>query len=241
MLQERNPDHFRCLTRPLACVTATVLFLSTAAARADTSAVDDGDAPLATTPASADHESLALAPATFDFGWLTTLAHGSSAALVGGARPAALAGTAPPSPPLEGAAALEARAVATAAPTAVPAGLTVPSSDDGSSLRMAGYLAGGVGIAALVLFAVAGIGAKSAHDRLDENCRDRPCDPTTRDSDIQDGKMLQTAANIGLATGLAGLGLGATLIVLGGRSSSDVPPAAGTTATGGMVTYGARF
>jgi hypothetical protein len=101
---------------------------------------------------------------------------------------------------------------------------------------MAGYIAGGVGIAGFVLFAIAGIGAKNAHDRLDESCNAGHCD----DASAQEGKSLQTAANIGLATGIAGLGLGATLIVLG-HPSNDAAPAVGMSGRGGVVTFAGRF
>jgi hypothetical protein len=124
------------------------------------------------------------------------------------------------------------------ASTAAPPPL---SKDDGDALKTAGYIAGGVGIAGFILFVVAGIGAKNAHDRLDEDCHAGPCTDASHDSDIADGKLFQTAANIGLATGLTGLGLGATLIVLGNRSASDAVPAAGTSAQGGMVTFAGRF
>jgi hypothetical protein len=114
-----------------------------------------------------------------------------------------------------------------------------PAEDDGSRLRAVGYIAGGVGIVGLILFAVAGLGAKNAYDRLDESCREGPCDEANRDSDIQEGKLLQKAANIGLVAGIAGIGLGATFLVLGGNQSRDGLPATGP--TGAMVTYGARF
>jgi hypothetical protein len=114
-----------------------------------------------------------------------------------------------------------------------------PAEDDGSRLRAVGYIAGGVGIVGLILFAVAGLGAKNAYDRLDESCREGPCDEANRDSDIQDGKLLQKAANIGLVAGIAGIGVGATLLVLGGSQSRDGHPATGP--SGAMVTYGARF
>jgi len=117
-------------------------------------------------------------------------------------------------------------------------------NDDGTALRTAGYIAGAVGIAGFVLFAIAGIGAKTAHDRLDEDCNAGPCDSASHESDIADGKRLQTAANIGLATGLAGIGLGATLILLGGHSSSDAtpaPPVATSAPNGGMITFAGRF
>lgn len=113
--------------------------------------------------------------------------------------------------------------------------------DDGAGLRTAGYIAGGVGIAGFILFAVAGIGAKNAHDRLDEACNAGRCTDASHDSDIADGKRLQTAANIGLATGLIGLGLGATLIALGIRSPSDAVPAVGMSGGGGLITFAGRF
>lgn len=115
------------------------------------------------------------------------------------------------------------------------------SKDDGDALKTAGYIAGGVGIAGFILFAIAGIGAKNAHDRLDEDCNAGPCTDASHESDIADGKLLQTAANIGLAAGLTGLGLGATLIVLGSHSASDAMPAEGTSAQGGMITFAGRF
>jgi hypothetical protein len=121
-----------------------------------------------------------------------------------------------------------------APPPAVPP----PSKDDGAGLRTAGYIAGGVGIAGFVLFVIAGIGAKNAHDKL-EDCGTSQCDEATKQSHIEDGKMLQTAANIGLATGLTGLGLGATLIVLGARPNENSAPS--TAVNGAIITYGASF
>jgi hypothetical protein len=114
------------------------------------------------------------------------------------------------------------------------------TKDDGGGLRTAGYILGGVGIAGFILFAVAGIGAKNAHDRLDEACAAGRCNDASHESDIADGKLLQTAANIGLATGLAGLGLGATFIVLGSHSTSDAPTTA-SSPSGGMITFSGRF
>jgi len=150
-----------------------------------------------------------------------------------------IAGSSAPGSSATGAAATtvpatDAKSGATPAPAVPP-----PTKDDGAGLRTAGYIAGGVGIAGMVLFIVAGIGAKNAHDRLEEDCGSGQCDEATKQSNIEDGKMLQTAANIGLATGLTGLGLGATLIVLGNRPSESTPPS--TAVNGAMITYGARF
>jgi hypothetical protein len=128
-----------------------------------------------------------------------------------------------------------------APPSTASAAIPAPPKDDGASLRMAGYVAGGVGIAGFVLFAVAGIGAKNAHDRLYEDCNAGRCNDASHESDIEKGKMLQTVANIGLATGLTGLGLGATLIVLGSQPASDNTASVGMPGRGGLFTLRGRF
>jgi hypothetical protein len=128
----------------------------------------------------------------------------------------------------------------TTRPSASPAPVSPPPKDDGAALRTAGFIAGGVGIVGFVLFAVAGIGAKNMHDRLDEACNAGRCNEPSQEADIEDGKRLQTAANIGLATGLVGVGLGATLIVVGGHSAHDAS-AVGATGPGGMITLAGHF
>ena len=129
-----------------------------------------------------------------------------------------------------------------AAPTSTPAPAPPPApKDEGAGLRTAGYILGGLGIAGFVLFAIAGISAKNAHDRLDESCAAGQCNDPANQSDISDGKLFQTAANIGLATGLVGLGLGATLIVVGSHPSNDAPPASGNSPSGAIVTFTGRF
>jgi len=131
-------------------------------------------------------------------------------------------------------------AAATSPPAATsPAG--APAKDEGTGLKTAGYVLGGLGIAGFVLFAVAGISAKNAHDRLDEACAAGRCNDASHASDIEDGKLFQTAANVGLAAGLTGLGFGAALIVLGTHSSSDAAPASGSSPTGAIVTFSGRF
>jgi hypothetical protein len=133
--------------------------------------------------------------------------------------------------------ALSTVADATAAPPTAPAPV-----DDGSGLRTAGYVAGGVGLVGLALFAIAGLGAKNAYDKLDADCGSDGCTDEAHRSDIEGGRMLQTAANIGLATGLTGLGVGATLMVLGSRSPVEKrEPSASVSANGGMITYGGHF
>ena len=122
--------------------------------------------------------------------------------------------------------------------TPPPQAAAAPNEDDGAGLRMAGYVAGGVGIAGLLLFAIAGLGAKNAYDDLDAACGSAPCPDDTQQSKIEEGRMLQTAANLGLAAGLSGIGLGATLLVLGNKSSLDKRD---NSPTGAVISYGGRF
>ena len=132
--------------------------------------------------------------------------------------------------------------VAAAQPSPSPAP-AAPPKDDGTTLRTVGYIAGGVGIVGFIVFAVAGIGAKNAHDRLEDTlqaCGPKAIDCNDAFGPAADGKRLQTIANIGLATGLAGVGLGATLIMLGGHAANDTPAVA-TAPQGGMITFVGRF
>jgi len=115
------------------------------------------------------------------------------------------------------------------------------SKDEGSGLKTAGYILGGIGILGFVLFGVAGISAKNAHDRLDESCAAGDCNDAAHASDIEDGKLFQTAANIGLAAGLTGLGFGATLIVLGSHSTNDAAPTTASAPSGAVITFSGRF
>jgi hypothetical protein len=97
----------------------------------------------------------------------------------------------------------------------------VAGSPAGSTLwRSLGYGALGVGAAGFATFAVAGLMAESKHDTLKGECsRIRPCTDPKYGPVVAMGKALDTAANIGLATGVAGILGGATLILVGGPSS----------------------
>jgi hypothetical protein len=124
-----------------------------------------------------------------------------------------------------------------------PAPSPAPANDDeGSGVRTVGYVAGGVGLVGMALFAIAGLGAKNAYDKLDSECGQGPCTDEAHRSDIDAGRMFQTTANIGLAAGLTGLGVGATLLVLGSHSSVEKRgTSASVSPSGGMITYGGRF
>jgi hypothetical protein len=93
------------------------------------------------------------------------------------------------------------------------------SEASGGSNTLA-YVAGGVGVAGLAAFATFGLMANSKFDDLEKACPNDQC-PPDRQEDIDDGKQLQTFANVGLVVGIVGLGTGAALLVFGGGKNDD--------------------
>ncbi len=81
-----------------------------------------------------------------------------------------------------------------------------------SSLRTYAYVAGGVGVAGILTFAVAGSMSNSTFDSLKADCPSNVCPPNTAD-DIDKGKRQKAIANTGFAIGLIGLSAGAGLFV----------------------------
>ncbi|WP_437327644.1 tetratricopeptide repeat protein [Sorangium sp. So ce381] len=79
-------------------------------------------------------------------------------------------------------------------------------------LRPYAYAAGGVGVAGLAMFTVAGLMANSTYSDLTETCRG-PC-PADRQDDVDAGKTQKTVANIGVVVGALGLVTGTTLLIL---------------------------
>jgi len=211
MLKKGLLTEGRAGLRPLACSAAAALLVSTSSVRAEPPNANDAKTGSA---ASADIAEVAGSFASFD-------------------KSATMGGTA--------AAAVAPAAVVRPSASAVPP--SPPAKDDGTTLRTIGYIAGGVGIVGFIVFAVAGIGAKNTHDRIEETLQ--ACGPRAIDCNgalalADEGKRQQTIANIGLATGLAGVGLGATLIMIGNHSAHDVPAVA-TGPRGGMITFAGRF
>ncbi len=88
---------------------------------------------------------------------------------------------------------------------------------DGGGIHPLVYVAGGVGVAGLATFAITGSMANSKFDDLEKACPNEQC-PPERQGDIDDGKRLQTIANVGLAVGVAGVATGAALLVFGGSN-----------------------
>lgn len=85
-------------------------------------------------------------------------------------------------------------------------------------MRTAAFIAGGVGAAGLVTFAVAGSMARSQYSTLQDECAG-PC--PQRQSDIDAGRRSQTIANIGLAVGAVGLGTGTVLYLVSRPKAQD--------------------
>jgi hypothetical protein len=95
-----------------------------------------------------------------------------------------------------------------------------PGPNSGPSpLRLGAYVAGGVGVAGLLVFTIGGVMAKSTYDDLDNSCHGGPC-PPSKNGEISSGKTQQTLANVGLVVGIAGVAAGTTLFVLSMNKSA---------------------
>ena len=99
-------------------------------------------------------------------------------------------------------------------------------TDSGDGISPLVWVAGGVGVAGIATFAITGSMANSKYDDLEKACPDAQC-PPDRQGDIDDGKRLQTIANVGLAVGVVGIATGAALLVFGGSKSDEPKKKAG--------------
>lgn len=86
-------------------------------------------------------------------------------------------------------------------------------------LRRYAYIAGGVGAAGLLTFAIAGSMSHSTYNQLDSSCKNHVC-PPAQAGNIDKGKTEQTVANVGLGVGIVGIGAGVALFVLDMQHSS---------------------
>lgn len=106
-----------------------------------------------------------------------------------------------------------------------------------SSLRPYAYIAGGVGVVGLATFAAFGVMNNSKFGDLDDSCPDGRCAPGRQD-DIDAGRRYQTIANVGLAVGVVGLGVGTTLFLLEPKREG---PSAGVRLGPGRIDVSGRF
>ena len=125
---------------------------------------------------------------------------------------------------------VDARAVAPPPPQPPPA---PDSAKRAHWMRTGAYVAGGVGAAGLVTFAIFGSMARSTYDDLNGACAGGPC-PASKAGEISSGKSAQAAANVGLALAFVGVAAGVTLFVLSARTS-DRPPSATLTVSPGWI------
>lgn len=109
-----------------------------------------------------------------------------------------------------------------------------------SSLRPYAYVAGGVGLAGLATFAVFGLMNKSKFEDLDSRCEAGHCGPGSQ-SDIDAGRRYQTIANVGLAVGVIGVGVGTTLFLVSSPNRRESATTLGLGVGPRAVTLTGRF
>jgi tetratricopeptide (TPR) repeat protein len=113
------------------------------------------------------------------------------------------------------------------------------------SMRTAGYVVGGAGIASLLASGAMFVLRHNAISDLDKQCGpDRASCPDSARSTVDRGKLYTTLGDVTLAIGAVSLATGALLVVLGGHSSERAslalaPSAMGT--TGGGASLFGRF
>jgi hypothetical protein len=89
-------------------------------------------------------------------------------------------------------------------------------------VRTAGFVVAGLGVLGWGTFAVAGLMANSKYRSVYAACGGVRCADPAQASEISAGRTLDTAANLGLATGIAGVAGGTVMILLGGPSDKQV-------------------
>jgi hypothetical protein len=106
---------------------------------------------------------------------------------------------------------------------------TSASTGGRSSLRTYSYVAGGVGAAGFIVFAIFGAMERSTYSGLQSACPGNVC-PPSKSGDVSNGKTQELVANVGLGVGIVGVAAGATLFALsfGGAKTAASPQAAST-------------
>jgi hypothetical protein len=109
---------------------------------------------------------------------------------------------------------------------AQPGAPTTEEPKKGSPLRLVGFIAAGVGGAALVGGVVTGLMAKSKDKKATDACNEQKVCPTSASADFDSAKSLATVTNVLFIGGgvLAAAGVG--LIIVGGKSSGENPKSA---------------
>jgi hypothetical protein len=113
------------------------------------------------------------------------------------------------------------------------------------SMRPAGYIVGGAGIASLIASGAMFYLRHSSISDLDGQCgANRTSCPDSARNTVDRGKLYTTLGNVTLAVGAVGLGVGAVLVIAGSRSSDQaslgIAPGAAAANAGGASLVG-RF
>jgi hypothetical protein len=109
------------------------------------------------------------------------------------------------------------------------------------TMRTAGFVVGGAGIASLIASGALFYLRHTTINDLDKQCGpDRMNCPESAQSTVDRGKLYTTLGNVTLVAGAVGLGVGATLVVIGGRQSAKAsigiaPGAVGANAGGATL------
>lgn len=120
-----------------------------------------------------------------------------------------------------------------AAPETKPVEVRTPS--DRAGLRPYAYVAGGVALAGLATFTIAGLLSNGTYSDLEQACGGERACPPGHEDDISTGKTQQTIANVGLVFFVLGTAGAVTLWVLSSPSKSTT---AATATTAKVVTRG---
>jgi hypothetical protein len=113
--------------------------------------------------------------------------------------------------------AVDSAAVDSAAGSSSTLGPVGETRSDGSSARTLGFVVGGVGVAGLTVSLIAGARALSDKQKVEDNCVDRRCTQAGLDA-ADSGRTWVTVSNVAFAVGVAGVGVGAYLILSSGSS-----------------------
>jgi len=103
------------------------------------------------------------------------------------------------------------------APTEQTASAEVSSKKMGK--RTIAYIAGGVGVAGLVTFAIFGSMNNSKFNDLEDQCQNKVC-PSNLKDDADTGQTYQTIANVGLFVGIIGLATGGAFYYLSTKENA---------------------
>jgi hypothetical protein len=98
--------------------------------------------------------------------------------------------------------------------------LTAEPLPTGAGVRAAGFVVGGVGVASLIGSGVMFYLRHNSIDDLDKQCGAdrRSCPDSSRDA-VDHGKLYTSVGDASLIAGAVAVGVGATLLIVGGRSS----------------------